>query len=383
MDYKIILSVVLCALSPLQCLAAPDVSNSIGTISDGQSITISGSGFGSTGPNVVLFDNFTGTSGDVIPLTGAQVGAWTARGGYNATYEADGTNTAALFVNALEQRQLVTTFSGVTNVFVSYKVKIPTGYHFPNSSAPGAFCPDSCWKLAWLMDNGQSTDDDFCTPTHSWDDEWSISGNDAGITYPLGTVNKPKVGNDVGSGRWFSFSGWNRMSTWIKGGANPITDLGKIWFQAVNSEYGNRSYYFDRYVFDGDDETLDDAIQEIDTFKIPGWYRVAGANSAYDSMTRAIYDDVYLATGANAAARVEIGNASTYSACTRLAIATPTNWSATSIVATVRSGDFSSGEYVYLFVVDADNTPSVGYGPLQIGGSGGATGRYYRARVSE
>ena len=370
---KITIVAAMAIMLPLCVYAAPAITGKSGTVASGESITITGSGFGTTGPTVLLFDEFTGTDGGVIPLDGAQVGTWTGRGGTNATYVADGAdNTAALFVNALDPRSLNKTFTGTTNIFVSYRVKVPTGYHFPNAAAPGEFCPDSCWKLAWIMDNSNAIDDDICIPTHSASDEWTISGNDGGITYPLGTPNRPDVGDDSGSRLWFSFTGWNRVTTWIKGGADPINDIGKVWFQAVNTEFGNKPHDFDRYVFDGDDEEGDDATQEWDTFKIPGWYRsVNGVNAAYDSMTRAYYDDVYLATGADAAARVEIGNASTYSACTKLAIATPTSWADTSVTATVREGSFDNGDSVYLYVIDKDNAPSAGYGPITLGSGSG------------
>lgn len=38
--------------------AAPSVSGITCTLANGQAVTISGSGFGSTGPTVVLFDSF-------------------------------------------------------------------------------------------------------------------------------------------------------------------------------------------------------------------------------------------------------------------------------------------------------------------------------------
>ena len=119
--------------------------------------------------------------------------------------------------------------------------------------------------------------------------------------------------------------------------------------------------YTERTLFDGDDNSGDDAASEWNYLTISGWHRVGGINSAYDNMTRAIYDDIYIATGANAAARAEIGDDSVYADCTKLAIATPTGWSDTEIVATMRGGEFAPGDTAYVFVIDADNVPSTGY----------------------
>ena len=75
------LAVLLCA-APL--MAQPAVSGVQGTVANGQTITVTGSAFGATGPNVVLFDDFEkGTSGKAI-LSGAgsaQTGQWSVVSG--------------------------------------------------------------------------------------------------------------------------------------------------------------------------------------------------------------------------------------------------------------------------------------------------------------
>jgi len=58
---------------------------------------------------------------------------------------------------------------------------------------------------------------------------------------------------------------------------------------------------------------------------------------------------------------VEIGNASTYSNCTDLAICGPTSWSGTSITAKCNVGGLNSNDSWYLFVIDGDNDESSGY----------------------
>lgn len=88
---------------------------------------------------------------------------------------------------------------------------------------------------------------------------------------------------------------------------------------------------------------------------MPGWW-----GNGNNTSNQATYDDVYLAIGPNAAARVEIGDAPTYAASKRLAIMTPQSWSNGTITATVRMGPFKPSDTLYLFVVDASNVPSAG-----------------------
>jgi len=65
-------------------------------------------------------------------------------------------------------------------------------------------------------------------------------------------------------------------------------------------------------------------------------------------------------------ARVEIGNAPTWNACTHREIQIPTAWNNNSITVTGNVGTFTTGTQVYLFVVDENRQPSVGF-PVIIG----------------
>ncbi|MBF0384973.1 MAG: hypothetical protein HQL27_03785, partial [Candidatus Omnitrophica bacterium] len=66
--------------------AEPAITGVSGTLEQGSAITISGSGFGVAGPNIIVFDDFEkGTLGQPI-MTGAgsaQVGEWTTILGVN------------------------------------------------------------------------------------------------------------------------------------------------------------------------------------------------------------------------------------------------------------------------------------------------------------
>jgi hypothetical protein len=70
------------------------------------------------------------------------------------------------------------------------------------------------------------------------------------------------------------------------------------------------------------------------------------------------YDDVYIDY---TRARVVMGNAAVYSNCTHFEMQVPTAWSDGRITVEMNRGSFGDNESVYLFVVDADNSPSRGY----------------------
>jgi len=71
------------------------------------------------------------------------------------------------------------------------------------------------------------------------------------------------------------------------------------------------------------------------------------------------WDEIYIDT---TRARVEIGNASTWSACTHREIQIPSAWSGSSITVTVNQGSFADSSGAYLYVVDSDgNVNSNGY----------------------
>jgi hypothetical protein len=98
---------------------------------------------------------------------------------------------------------------------------------------------------------------------------------------------------------------------------------------------------------------------------IIGFFDSWPASDAAVSNMYAYYSDIYVD---NTWSRVELGDASTYSACTHREIQVPTAWNSGSISAKVVQGSFTSGQTAYLFVTDASGNVSSGR-PVTIGGS--------------
>jgi len=349
-----IISVVMIASSfifAFSAQAAPSIGGVSGTVSDGNAISISGSDFGPSGPNVRLFDNFQGTPGELVSMQ-ATVGNWSGTNNTPPSYIADeGANVSALTVDS-GVRQLKVSFADSQEAYLSYRVRVPLGYFIPGHTDPSndIEVTQSSWKFAWLMDNYCTMDDDYCLPSRINNGNFAVGGNDTAFTL--------YTGKNILPNRWFSMLGWNGFSVWLKGGTpNPRDVNGYAWASGASQEFGRHIYSKSGVIFDGyePDKYCENDIDRWNSMTMPGWIGGSKEN------VRAIYDDVYLAIGPNSAARVEIGNTADYGSSTKLAIATPSSWSDNSISVTVREGNFAPGEQAYLFVVDSNNNPSVGY----------------------
>lgn len=340
--------------------ASPAINSISGTVSDGQTITINGSGFGIVGPNVILFDDFeTGINNNYIGngVTPARVGTWedsstacspTYYSIYSTSQAHSGTKSArqnwaksptadggAMWIGPL--------FNGpVTKIYFSFWTYLPTGQNVPGSS--GGMGPN--WKVWWLQS----------TPYHKDDFASEIVTDppyETSLCWVDGTKNRLCYMNSY---QPFSFSKgqWKRWEVYMT--ASTSSGVGQLWFTSAaqaRSLWANAT-----------GRTIDDGSAGWNYLRMPGYAR-------YDSNSNTYYDDIYVATGNGALARVEIGNNSSYTNCTNLAVITPTAWSNASITATVRKGAFNPGNAAYLFVIDSTGAASPGY-PVTIGSGGSA-----------
>lgn len=332
--------------------AAPAITGVNGTVQDGQTVTISGSGFG-TGPNVVLFDSFEkGSTGSTISTTtnSANIGNWSALGDtiqtYSTDYQVSGTKAMKIDWSTASASGPRLKYSNVQNsdLLISWWQYMPSNKNVPGTNGPDAGSPN--WKWFWIGDSG----DDW-----PWGSDYVttfLSNTDYGAIIGIFAADDT-ASPSRGGGSWYNTS--FRKGTWMRYtvAMKNATSGGYIWNQEVSSNGHFVNFNLTNIVtaHSGDPWNV---------LTLPGYGRVDPTAAAY-------YDDVYVATGAGARARVEIGNASTYSASTKLAFITPTSWSSGQINATVRNGIFKSGEQVHFFVVDANGNASPGFGPLTIG----------------
>jgi hypothetical protein len=330
-------------------IAAPSISSVSGTVSNGQAITITGSSFGA-GPSVLVFDDFEGgTNGSQI-ATGsgsAKVGQWNSLQGspavpvYSNSQKVSG-NLAAHMTSAGANfyNRLVAAIPKQNKVFMSWWMWVDAWPINDSSGNPN-------WKVIWLMNSG-TTDYDLTIPTYL-----SAGGGLYGSNYLTSSCG--------GYAEWtvpaMSLGSWKR--TWVLADATSDGKYIQSWEltgsgvqQDATSSNSASSCWFN-------------GAESFSQVYINGYMGIVNTSNAY-------FDDIYIAYGDNAMARVEIGNASTYNACTNLTIATPTSWGASSITATVRQGSFGSSGSAYLYVVDASGASNANGYPITFGG--GSTG---------
>jgi hypothetical protein len=313
--------------SALRAGAAPVVSSVTYDV-QANKVTVIGNGFGD-GPNVALFDDFDhgAEGGEVVDPHAARF-PWTSiHQYYPPLYDSrshSGTSSALMYdMDNTRARQLTKQFEDpIQSVFVSFWVNVPDGTYFPGSYTTEfeQFPWDSSWKFSWLIDEDTGTESsNVCAPTHIGQGIFYVAGND---------MNVMKItGND-----WWSWRGWNRLTTTLLADADFPSVNGFTQFTALSLEKGLFSQDQDAAVFDEDGGV----IKQYKTINIPGWIRDSGANQV-----EVLYDDVYVASGLNAAKRIELTDNISYPDVNMASIQIAEMWTDTKIVFIPRKGGLS------------------------------------------
>ena len=337
------------------------ISSVSGTISDGNVLTVSGGGFG-TGPTVVMFEDFSGGT-DGIDGTTSNTGFDTTSTAYPLIFTTDsrsGSLAARMYrVKATDaaQRRSSNNFillNAATEVFISYAIKTPTGKYFPGTaggnSGTNADYSNASWKAAWLIpEEGTSGQCDLVVPSFNGSSSWELTGNGLKTKLTTGGANPT----------WWSWNNWCRMTTWVKAGADVSVDAGNIYFQAANGIDAMYENSGTPIIFTNESTgtPTPEAYRQWGQLNIAGWIKEnAGGSAGGGEDIECLYDDIYVAEGPNAAARVELGNASTYAACTDLAICDSTSWANDSITVNCREGGLTLTANTWLYVTLSDNT---------------------------
>jgi hypothetical protein len=312
------------AIAPTS-MAAPTVSSVSGTVGQGQTITISGSAFG-TKPqaNPVVYDDFeAGTVGGKVEGRSGVTGQWgTGDWSYNVTYSntqpmqgsrvahhsfGSGTYNASLYVDPQQTGSYYLDF---------WMRVVPKSQSLTRNFKP--------WRMYDNSDNTIANDVIFCD-SPGW------------------------VGLESGGGAWVSrprvWNQWEHYQIVVKVGSNGIISQHRDGIADIErsgiSAGGNPT-----------------------AIRIGHYWALDGADACVSNPGADIYtDNVYVDTSL---ARVALGDAPTYSASRNRAILRPTQWSGSQITASVNTAKFASGAQAYLFVIDSANAPSPGF-PVTIG----------------
>jgi len=319
--------------------AAPAITGASGTLAEGTSLTVTGSGFGATGPTVAFFENFeSGTSGANIAAGAATVGSWNRGNPGYATFTAysgwphGGTkcmmnnwDVPVAEPNNVDAAPKVT-FTATDEIYYQFWTMVPSGKVLPGDDCTGGN-PYGCnWKLTW-MNYGVNTYVSAvvlnCTLT--WGYWFGNDGYERAGDYE-GTFQ-------MAAGTWTRFDFYHKASS---------ATTGILTGNELDSVHGLVNHINVTGV-----KTAMEAGNVYDYLLIPGYGRGQTTNGI------TVYDDVYIARGTGARARVEVGDAATYVTCKNLTTLTVDSWANTSITATVRKGSFSSLTDKYLYVIDS------------------------------
>ncbi len=326
-------------------------------LADGNAVSLTTDGtnpFG-TGPTNVRFEDFSGgTLGQTIEPADTIFDANSQY--YKAKYVSDSRSGSLAMLGVDTATTLpainTVTLTSAREVFLSYAMKIPAGKYFPGLSGGSSgtdtdYSSNSSWKVAWLQD-GDGATNDICVPTHVGNGSWYVGGNG---------LNNKLVTADMGGNKptWFGVNNWTRIGAFLKAGDVPQTDIGKVYFQAVTSGQTLFETSKDVVVFEGGGAT---APYHWTKLNISGWHAPnEGGSDGSGADVEYLFDDIYVAWGANAAARVELGNNVVYANCSDLQTqyVTPANWATGQLDFNINYGPFNPSEDLWYHITREDN----------------------------
>jgi hypothetical protein len=327
--------ILLCGVAPL-ALGAPAISGVSGTLSSGQTVTISGSGFG-TKPQAapLLWDDFEqGTAGKLVAGNSASVGSWDTGGGtesvtYSSSKAYAGGKAAFHDLISNYNASLAKNLS-FSRLYMDFWILTDYVDRVSRNWKPWRFYGDNdALQLSYVfLCNGQLIQREQATLG------WS-QGDWGGNTY--------------------SKNQWMHVQL-VYSASSPGSADGTIRHFINSSAHGQNS---------GAVMTRMNSAN-FNQIRIGHYWAKDGADACSSNGGARVYtDNVYIDTSW---ARVELGNASTYAASTQREIQVPTTWNDGSVGVKINTGKFAPGTTAYLFVTDSNNNTSAGR-QVTVGGS--------------
>lgn len=342
---KKLASIVCFLLFPSISYSASPLINSVsGTFNHGNNITITGSGFGIKSPaKPVVWAPFDGGSATADPnlssgtiVTKYQIDTtnqYNNRSKYNVSNMAktNGAKTAAdlrTYINSgrffvfARRKFPETLFQNVSN--------FKTFWAWPN--LPG--CTSNSTPLGNMIF-------DYMNSKMNVTYQGGAGASGGGQILPVGQV--------IDSGSWVT---WEIQEK--KGTVDKYDGSLKWWENSILKVSSSPKNVTTKYPTD-----------TYCTILFQDFWTETVAGKSYLNNAKDYLDDVYMD---DTWARVMIGNASTFDACTQREPLIPTTWSTSSITAYFNQGAFSNGSKVYLFVIDSNGNTSLGK-EITIGGT--------------
>ena len=350
---------VLFFLSVVFCVSAnaATITGVSGTFSHGQTVTITGTGFGTKEQAAPMqYDDFEEGSSGAVLTTASGVSGWTEITSNNGSASYPHYSTAAAHSGSL----------GMSCNFDPPVYNSGVNLHNPAKFQHGMYLD------AWLRYFRPQND------TRSWK-PWDMYGSSGGQGWGnpvidwFGTCNGSLTFagyTDIANPSGFSTS----ISATLGSFTGAMHHL-QIWAQP-NSPTGASNGVI-RIVLDGTQILSRNDMMFIGAGSVNTWARLAiGYYLSHDQQSQpgcltpvgtggaVHWDDIYVD---NTQQRVEIGNAATYAGSTHREIQRPqTTWNDGAIQIVVNTGTFGSGP-AFLYVADSQNNINVNGFPITIG----------------
>lgn len=340
MRNAVILFLIAGLFSPSTSFAAPNISGVTGTVTNGQSITISGSSFGTKSPAAPLvWDTFeSGTVGTAVQSTSATVGTWdSGLGSDNVFYS----NATGYGESARAARHPFD--SSHWNSSLSKNGTFPVLYIDFKRYYPSSNGNPSNYKPYRMYGNGDTME--------------LYKGYGCG--YQVHTVLDGGYNSTDWSGRTISTNTWQHYQLIYKASTPNAAD-GTIISLIDGATNGHNSTAI----------KTRSVSAHLDQIRIGHYFDTGSRDGCSPASNSTLYtDNVYIDTTWS---RVELCSGSTWERKGNCEIQPPTAWSTTSATVTLNQGAFSGSSTAYLYVVDsAGDANSLGYA-VEIGESGGS-----------
>ena len=332
--------------------AQPAITGVSGTVTNNQTVSITGSGFGTkaTAAPLVWEDFNDGvlhpslSPHGSLPLTNTDNlrHAFSTRNA-RANYKVAGANGDGHYFE----------YNGGTALkwFVQYWIKLASNWRFGTTAFGGGDDGLANIKFFRMFPSGSRTYTNVGYSLHGF----------AGGAVMRFVERGAQPYLDVDGRQWFTPGTWHNVQVEFgDGGLDQPNGSMKLWVDGVLRD--SATSLITNVGSDGP------AVAKRPY--VIGFYDSWAPSDAAVSNMYAYYSDIYVD---NSWARVELGNAATYAACTRREMLLPSAWSATGISARVAQGAFTSGQTAYVYVVDSTGrVNSAGY-RVTVGGTATTT----------
>ena len=316
-------------LLPAAAAAQPSIATVSGTPAHNDTLVINGSAFGTKAtPAPRLWETFS--DGTVDPALTVNGGTFFSNAD-NLRNQFSKKNARADYKNGGYYFEY-----GVTTApqwFVQYWIKLAPNWKWGTTTFGGGDDGLANIKFFRLFPKGSRNYSNVGYSLHGFDGGNVLRFVENGVQQYLNTDARP----------WFAPGVWHNVQ--VQYGENSGVDQNngtlKLWIDGVLRDSTTTL---------NTNASADGAAINKRPYII-GFYDSWSPSDAAVSNMYAYYSDVYVDTSW---ARVEIGNAPTYSACTLREIQLPIAWSNTSVSVRVNQGSFTTGQAAYVYVIDAN-----------------------------